>query len=229
MEGPGAPRPDDAREAVLARIRAALADRPAAVAIPRDYEPALPSGTDIAELFVERVRDYRATVHRTTAAGLPATIAAVLSARGATRIAVPDGVPDAWLGGADGGAGADADAASGARLERVADDPPLAHDDLDRLDGVITGCAVAIAETGTIVLDGGPGQGRRALSLLPDLHVCVVPASKVVGSVPEALAHLDPTRPQTWISGPSATSDIELQRVEGVHGPRLLDVILVES
>ena len=100
--------------------------------------------------------------------------------------------------------------------------------DLDRLDGVVTGCAVAIAETGTIVLDAGPDQGRRALSLLPDLHVCVVSADQIVGTVPEALERLTPTRPQTWISGPSATSDIELQRVEGVHGPRVLDVIVVD-
>lgn len=204
----------DARDAVLARIRDALADRPPAVAIPRDYEQDLPQGSDIAELFVERVGDYRATVHRTTAAGLPASIAAVLTARGATRLATPGGIPADWL--------------AAAQVERIADDPPLTFHDLDRLGGVITGCAVAIAETGTIVLDGGPGQGRRALSLLPDLHVCVVMADQVVGTVPEALARLSPTRPQTWISGPSATSDIELQRVEGVHGPRLLDIVFVE-
>jgi L-lactate dehydrogenase complex protein LldG len=184
------------------------------VAIPRDYERALPT-TEIAELFVKRVSDYRATVHRTAAAGLSASIALVLSARGVTRLVAPVGIPDTWL--------------AGTQIERVGDDPPLSFRDLDRLDGVITGCAVAIAETGTIVLDGGPDQGRRAISLLPDLHVCVVTASQVVGSVPEALDRLDPTRPQTWISGPSATSDIELQRVEGVHGPRTLDVILVEG
>ena len=135
--------------------------------------------------------------------------------RGARRVAVPAGVPGAWLDGSD--------------VERIADDPPLSWSDLDAVDGVITGCAVAIAETGTIVLDAGLDQGRRALTLLPDLHVCVVRAEQVVGSVPEALARLEPTRPQTWISGPSATSDIELQRVEGVHGPRILEVILVEG
>lgn len=215
MAGPAGGRSGAAREAVLAQIRAALADGPPAVAIPRDYQQTLPPGGAIAELFVERVSDYRATVHRTTAAGLPATIAAVLAARGAACLVTPAGIPDAWL--------------AGIQVERVGDEPPLTFPDLDRLDGVITGCAVAIAETGTIVLDGGPDQGRRALSLLPDLHVCVVLASQVVGSVPEALARLSPTRPQTWISGPSATSDIELQRVEGVHGPRLLDVIFVEE
>ena len=217
MAGPAARRSSDARDArdaVLGRIRAALADRPPAVAIPRDYERALPPETDLAELFVERVSDYRATVHRTTAAGLPDSIASALSARGATRLAAPVGIPDAWL--------------AGTSVERIVDDPPLSFFDLDRLDGVITGCAVAIAETGTIVLDGGPDQGRRVLSLLPDLHVCVVMAGQIVGTVPEALSRLDPTRPQTWISGPSATSDIELERVEGVHGPRRLEVILVE-
>jgi len=214
-EGAAGGRSGAAREAVLERIREALADRPPASAIPRDYELALPPGTDIVALFVERVGDYRASVHRTSTADLPATIAAVLNARGATRVAVPAGIPDAWL--------------AAAPVEQVADEPPLSHDALDRLDGVLTGCAVAIAETGTIVLDAGPAQGRRVLSLLPDLHVCVVLAEQIVGSVPEALARLAPTRPQTWISGPSATSDIELQRVEGVHGPRRLDVIVVDD
>jgi L-lactate dehydrogenase complex protein LldG len=208
-------KPGEARDVILTRIREALVDRPTAVAIPRDYERTLRAGTAIAELFVERVSDYRATVHQTTAAELPATIAAVLAKRGARRLATPAGVPDEWLALSE--------------VERVGDDPPLSFGDLDRLDGVITGCAVAIAETGTIILDGGTDQGRRALSLLPDLHVCVVTASQVVGSVPEALARLEPTRPQTWISGPSATSDIELQRVEGVHGPRRLDVVFVEG
>jgi L-lactate dehydrogenase complex protein LldG len=215
MAGPARPLSSAARDVVLARIRAALADRPPAVTIPRNYQQSLPPGPDIAELFVARVSDYRATVHRTTAAGLTASIAAVLAARGAVRLVTPVGIPDAWL--------------AGIQVERVGDDPPLTFRDLDQLDGAITGCAVAIAETGTIVLDGGSDQGRRALSLLPDLHVCVVLASQVVGSVPEALTRLSPTRPQTWISGPSATSDIELQRVEGVHGPRLLDVIFVEE
>ena len=211
----GARNARDARDAVLGRIREALADRPLGSPIPRDYERALPPETDIAELFVERVSDYRARVHRTTADGLAATIGAVLAAHHATRLATPVGVPGSWL--------------AASQVEQIPDEPPLSHRDLDRLNGVITGCAVAIAETGTIVLDAGPDQGRRAISLLPDLHVCVVMADQVVGCVPEALARLDPARPQTWISGPSATSDIELQRVEGVHGPRRLDVVLVEG
>jgi L-lactate dehydrogenase complex protein LldG len=204
-----------ARDTVLARIRAALGDGPSAVRIPRDYQRTVAPDTDILELFVERVSDYRATVHRTTAAGLPETIGAVLADRRAARIATPPGLPGGWL--------------ARSSAEATTDDPPLTYAALDALDGVVTGCAVAIAETGTIVLDARPDQGRRAISLLPDLHVCVVMAAQVVGTVPEALERLEPTRPQTWISGPSATSDIELQRVEGVHGPRTLEVVLVED
>jgi L-lactate dehydrogenase complex protein LldG len=207
----------DAREVILGRIQAALADGPSAVSVPRDYDRTLPAGVDVIGLFVERVGDYRATVRRTTAAGLAEVIAGVLAGHAAVRIAVPADLPSEWL-------------AAAASVEAVPDaEPPLTSAALDRLDGVVTGCAVAIAETGTIVLDAGLGQGRRALSLLPDLHVCVVRAVQVVGTVPEALARLEPTRPQTWISGPSATSDIELQRVEGVHGPRRLEVIVVDG
>jgi len=207
-------RDHEARAAVLERIRAALADRPASPPVPRDYERALPAAISVTDLFVERVGDYRAEVQRASVGGLPATLAAVLARRGVRRVATPTDVPRSWLAAAD--------------VERVVDDPPLSFEQLDGVDAVLTGCAVAIAETGTVILDAGAGQGRRAISLLPDIHVCVVLASQVVGTVPEGLERLDPTRPQTWISGPSATSDIELQRVEGVHGPRILEVVLVE-
>jgi len=207
----------DAREVVLDRIRAALSDRPAARPVPRDYATALPSDTDAVDLFARRVADYRATVHLTAAADLARVVASVLTDWGVRRLVVPAGIPDRWL------------AETPAAVARVGDDPALDKPDLDAMDAVITDCAVAIAETGTIVLDGRPSQGRRVLSLLPDRHLCVVAADRIVGTVPEALTQLDPRRPQTWISGPSATSDIELERVEGVHGPRTLDVIIVRA
>jgi L-lactate dehydrogenase complex protein LldG len=203
----------DARTEILERIRAAFPDAPSSVAVPREYHRAAPAGLDVIERFAERVADYQATVHRATPPTLGDVVAAALAERGVRRLVVPAGVPAAWLATAD--------------VERLADEPALSKPDLDQADGVITGCAIAIAETGTIVLDAGPGQGRRALSLLPDYHLCVVEASRIVGNVPEALERLDPRRPLTWISGPSATSDIELQRVEGVHGPRNLEVVIV--
>jgi len=206
----------NARDAILERARQALADRPSAPDVPRTYRTTTADGAvGLVALFADRLADYRALVHRCASGNVPAVIADALARRDARWIAVPSGLDPAWL------------SATGA--ERVADDPPLAHAQLDALDGVVTGCAVAIAETGTIVLDGGPDQGRRALSLLPDYHLCVVMADRIVGSVPEALGRLDPARPLTWISGPSATSDIELQRVEGVHGPRTLEVVIVED
>jgi L-lactate dehydrogenase complex protein LldG len=207
---------DDARAAILARIRDAYPDPPTAVDVPRAYARTLDPGVDVVELFADRVADYRATVHRVASGDLATTIADALRRRGARRLVLPAGVPGAWL----------ADAPD---LDRLPDEPPLSKADLDAADGVITGCAIAIAETGTIVLDAGEGQGRRVLSLLPDYHLCVVPADRIVGTIAEALERLDPRRPLTWISGPSATSDIELQRVEGVHGPRNLEVVIVEG
>ncbi|MEU4576921.1 MULTISPECIES: LUD domain-containing protein [Nonomuraea] len=186
-----------AREEILGRIRRAVRDAPE-VEIPRDYRTSVPVDDPVG-LFAERVDDYRAVVHVLPAAEVPAKVAELVRGR---RMIVPDGLPDEWTGGAAGGA------------------------ELSGADGVVTGCAVAIAETGTIVLDAGPGQGTRAQTLVPDYHLCVVRADQVVASVPEAVARLDPVRPLTWISGPSATSDIELNRVEGVHGPRTLEVIV---
>jgi L-lactate dehydrogenase complex protein LldG len=204
---------EPARAAILARIRA-ISVGPAA-AVPRDYLTSLGARVDVVERFAERVADYRADVHRASASNLPATIAAALAGRGARSLVVPSGVPSEWLAGLD------------PSIQQLTDDPALTHAQLDAVDAVITGCAVAIAETGTIVLDAASSQGRRVLSLLPDCHLCVVRADQVVGEIAEALARLDPCRPLTWISGPSATSDIELDRVEGVHGPRKLDVVIV--
>ena len=160
---------------------------------------------DLVGLFCERVADYRAVVERCAAADLAARVAAALPDD--ARVVVPDGL-DLDVPGA-------------------VPDGRLSPADLDALDGVVTRARLGIAETGTIVLDHGPGQGRRALTLVPDLHVCIVDADQVVADVPDAFALLDPTRPLTWVSGPSATSDIELDRVEGVHGPRTLHVIVV--
>lgn len=202
-----------AREAVLARIRAVSVGAPGS--IPRAYLTTLAPEINVVERFAERVADYRALVHRATGATLARTVAEALAGRNARSLIVPAGLPADWL------------AAVGPGIKRLPDVPPLTHGQLDGVDAVVTGCAVAIAETGTIVLDGGPGQGRRALTLLPDRHVCVVILDQIVGDIAEALARLDPRCPLTWISGPSATSDIELNRVEGVHGPRNLDVVIV--
>jgi len=193
-----------AREEVLQRVRAALDGSPAPAAVPREYT-VTGQHPDVVGLFAERVDDYRARVHRVSTEDIARTIAELV---GAGRVVIPDGLPIEWV--PDGVV-----------------DTGLSALELDAFDAVVTGCQIAIAVTGTIVLDGGPGQGRRAISLVPDHHVCVVRADQVVETVPESLRRLDPTRPLTFISGPSATSDIELQRVEGVHGPRTLDVLIV--
>ena len=226
------------REMILARIREANRDRTVQAdaeyaALPRLYLLAHhePAAHDIAALFAERAADYRATVHRTTDHDLPGAVAAALEGRAAAlaatghpgtpagaepagaRFVVPPDLPAGWMADyPDSGV--------------AADEPPLPVGELDRAAGVVTGCAVAIAETGTIVLDHGTAQGRRALSLVPDFHLVVVRAEQIEPDLPGALARLDPARPHTFISGPSATSDIELIRVEGVHGPRNLHILI---
>lgn len=216
----------NARDVILGRVRVALRDvptneTPEDVPVPRDYLAAhAPDDPRVlADLLAENLADYRAHVHRCTSSQLPETIARLLRAHGSESVVVPVDLPGGWMVGVEGVRQV-SDSGSDAR--------GLTAADLDAVDSVVTGCALAIAETGTIVLDAGVAQGRRALTLVPDHHVCVVRVpEQVVASVPLALPRLDPTRPQTWISGPSATSDIELDRVEGVHGPRVLDVVLV--
>jgi L-lactate dehydrogenase complex protein LldG len=207
------------RERILGRVRRALADAPSEdTPVERAYlrEHGDRSVEETVELLAENLADYRAIVHRCTAADLPATLAGMLAARGAKTVLVPPGLERSWLAEADS--------------EQVPDRVESTPHELDRIDSVVTACAVAVAETGTIVLDGGPDQGRRRITLVPDHHICVVQVpDQVVSSVPQALERLDPVRPLTWISGPSATSDIELDRVEGVHGPRTLEVVLVDT
>ena len=213
-----------AREEILARVRRALAvvpdtESPDDVPVPRGYLEREPGGPDATlDRFVERVADYRAGVRVVEPDEVAEAVADACRAHGVRRLVVPEGVPADWL---PHGVEANPDTA-------------LSAEELDALDGVITGCALAIAETGTLVLDAGPRQGRRALTLVPDVHVCVVERDQVVDGVPAALRRLSPglratRRPLTFVSGPSATSDIELSRVEGVHGPRRPEVIVVGS
>src|ERR1700722_8958523 len=224
-----------ARDEVLARIRRANAVAARDPAGPPPAEPAAASAppayrehgdraaAELMDVLAGRLAACRASVVRATAAELPGAIAAALRRRGARRVVVPAGLS---LPGVPSVA---ALAAIVPDIETVADDG-LSAGQLDRFDGAVTGAAVAIAETGTIVLDAAaPDQGRRALSLVPDYHLCVVRAGQVVELVPEAIAALAGAATLTWISGPSATSDIELERVEGVHGPRTLEVILVDG
>jgi L-lactate dehydrogenase complex protein LldG len=210
------------REAMLDRIRQALRDVPDSeraedVLIDRRYRHADPADrAAVVDQFIERVSEYKATVRRVAPSELLQAIAEACNRRGVNKLVVPADLPDAW-------------APAGVNLLR---EPGLSNHDLEQSDGVLTGCALGIAQTGTIVLDCGHTQGRRVLSLLPDYHLCVIFADQVVGFVPEAVAKLnlpaaEPARPITLISGPSATSDIELSRVEGVHGPRTLEVLVV--
>jgi len=218
-----------ARDEILARVRTALRDvpkdeHPDSFPVSRDYLFAHIGDDPVAlvDLLAENLADYRAHVHRCSGSDLAATVADLLHRRGSASVVVPADLPADWL-------------AAASDVSQITDSPDLAARDLEAADTVVTGAALAIAETGTIVLDAGPAQGRRALTLVPDHHICVLRVpEQVVASVPEAIARLHPARlgpgrPQTWIAGPSATSDIEFNRVEGVHGPRTLDVILVQA
>jgi L-lactate dehydrogenase complex protein LldG len=224
------PRDDksaSAREEILHRIRTALRDVPTAeqpqdVTVIRDYQhsEAAAQQEEVIERFVERVAEYKVTVQRIEQTSLPEIIASICTARGIKRLVIPMDLPAYWL-------------PSGAELLRDDNAPiSLSYEQLDTSDGVLTGCTLGIAQTGTIVLDGGAYQGRRVITLLPDYHLCIVFENQIVDLVPEAIERLSNAvlrqrRPITFISGPSATSDIELSRVEGVHGPRTLDVLVV--
>lgn len=206
----------EARDEVLARIRGALGGEAPAEVTDRRYRTigtSEPGSKAASDQLAQRLRDYRATV--LTAVGPEAAVgravASHLASRSITTAAVPPQLPKAWTAGV---------------REVVIDDGAFNWHDLDRMPAVVTGCVVAIAQTGTIVLDGSGVCGRRALTLVPDVHVVIVRETDVVSSVPEGLRKLDPLRPITFISGPSATSDIELSRVEGVHGPRNLVVVI---
>jgi len=215
-----------AREDVLARIAVAHAGTPqpdlAYEAVERRYRTTseLDAAT-LTERLVDRLLDYKALVRHCTPDELPATIAAAVAGRGARSLVVPAGLEAGWLDALPEEVVVHVDGREAGEQLSVAT--------LDGLDGVLSSCAVAVAETGTLVLDGTAGQGRRVVSLIPDYHLCVVLPGQVVADVPQLVSRLDLTRPTTMISGPSATSDIELNRVEGVHGPRTLEVVVVHA
>lgn len=206
-----------AREEVLARVRGALGAGAPRPTVPRSYrrQGVHPAGApELVVQLVDRLEDYRATVVRIGVDdddSIGEAVADTLATREIGQAITPTGIPPEWTGWL---------------ADVVVDDGSQGARSLDRIPAVVTGSVVAIAETGTIVLDGGPLCGRRAITLVPDTHVCVVRVGDVVQTVPEALARLDPHRPLTFVSGPSATSDIELDRVEGVHGPRTLVVVI---
>lgn len=215
----------NARETILSRIREALQDvpgdeQPEAVTVTRSYrQSSAAEREELVERFIERVADYKVTLRRVQEQELPEAIAAACEVRGVRRLVQPADLPESW---------------APADIELLRDDPALTNEQLDTSDGVLTGCALGIAQTGTIVLDGGAWQGRRVLTLLPDYHLCVIFEEQIADLVPEAIARLADAvrqhqRPITFISGPSATSDIELNRVEGVHGPRTLEVLVVRA
>jgi L-lactate dehydrogenase complex protein LldG len=208
-----------AREEILGRVRAAHATAPPPDLAYERVERAYRSTSDLdhealVERLVDRLLDYKALVRHCGPDEVGATVAAALGERGVPSVVVPAGLEPSWLEGLT-------------EVKVRTDEGQLSVAELDVVEGVVTGCAVAVAETGTLVLDAGPGQGRRVVTLIPDYHLCIVRTDQIVADVPQLVAAVNLTRPVTMISGPSATSDIELNRVEGVHGPRTLEVILV--
>lgn len=217
----------EAKKEILNRIEGALKDVPETGQKPdirsrQDYRrQGDRSADEIVDLFVDRVAEYKATVKRIDESELQQVMDASFVAQRVKNLVVPSGFPDDWLPDT---------------IHPEYDNPesPLSHDELDQSDGVVTTCALAVAQTGTIILDAGAGQGRRALTLLPDYHLCIVQSDQIVELVPEGFAHFEESiknegPPITFISGPSATSDIELSRVEGVHGPRRLEVLVLDN
>jgi L-lactate dehydrogenase complex protein LldG len=212
----------NAREEILARIQRSLAAVPRSSAndheaILRAYIQAGKLDTQATlELFEQRLRDYNADVYRSEQARLPEIIASAMNAVNRRRLLVADSIPDEWLPSAP---------------YEFFRDQELTYDDLDRSEGVLTTCVAAIAQTGTIVLRHSAKNGRRALTLIPDYHLCVVRSEQIVETVPEAVRVIGASdvSPITTISGPSATADIEMTRIKGVHGPRVLNVIIVQN
>lgn len=217
---------NSAKDVILSRTRHALRDvprdeKPENVPIERGYRSkSEASRKEILDQFAEYVAEYEAAVHRVGEEDLPEAIQKALERRGVEKLVVPSDLPEEWL-------------PDDVELLKESPEDQLTNDELDGSDGVLTGCALGIAQTGTVVLDSGAAQGRRALTLVPDYHLCIVKEEQVLGLVPEAIEQLAPAvkdagRAVTFISGPSATSDIELERVEGVHGPRTLEVLIVK-
>lgn len=213
------------KKEILSRIQLGLGEvpneeKPEDITVNREYiQKGELEAEERVQLFVERLGEYQANVKQIKQENLKAEIKEICKRHKATKMAIPTGFKHEWL-------------PDFLELQYDNHDEPLTHDELDQLDGVITTCALAIAQTGTIILDSGEGQGRRVLTLLPDLHMCIVFKDQIVELVPEAFAHFEQAvkkerKPITFISGPSATSDIELSRVEGVHGPRRLEVLVL--
>ncbi len=216
MSSKGVDSSGSAKEVILGRIREIMQDAPAAEPIAREYiQTSEHDASSQIDLFTERLVDYGADVHHVTSSEISKKVAELCGAQKVESLVVPADLPQDWL----------------PKEVEIRPDEGLGREVLESTGGVMTGCALAVAQTGTIILDGGERQGRRVITLLPDFHICVVLSEQIAGIVPEAVSRLKPSakRPLTFISGPSATSDIELSRVEGVHGPRSLAVLVVKG